>query len=145
MSRGGLVLGVDEAGRGPVIGPMAVGAVLIAEDREEALRQLGVADSKKLSPRKREAARRSRKRCCFQIPDRPYPGWRKRPMGCVSSSGCKKFLKFAATGKCTWISYIPPGVKIRRRYSPIPAVTWKLIPSKTQPRDKYRWSKSERS
>jgi ribonuclease HII len=48
------IAGVDEAGRGPVIGPMVVAGVLV---REELLRELvatGVKDSKKLSPKKRE-------------------------------------------------------------------------------------------
>jgi ribonuclease HII len=48
---GGLC-GVDEAGRGPVIGPMVVAGVLVDEDSE--LRRIGVRDSKKLSPGRRE-------------------------------------------------------------------------------------------
>ncbi|MEC7930359.1 MAG: ribonuclease HII [Candidatus Thermoplasmatota archaeon] len=47
----GLVAGLDEAGRGPVLGPMAV--AIVATDDEEALRKLGVRDSKQLSPRRR--------------------------------------------------------------------------------------------
>ena len=46
----GLVAGLDEAGRGPVLGPMAV--AIVATDDEEALRKLGVGDSKQLSPRR---------------------------------------------------------------------------------------------
>lgn len=45
--------GVDEAGRGPVLGPLVVAAVLI--ESEAPLRTLGVKDSKLLSPKKREA------------------------------------------------------------------------------------------
>lgn len=45
--------GVDEAGRGPVMGPLVVGAVYVEDD--EALRELGVKDSKKLTPKRREA------------------------------------------------------------------------------------------
>ena len=44
--------GVDEAGRGPVMGPLVVGAVYVDDDA--ALRELGVKDSKKLSPKRRE-------------------------------------------------------------------------------------------
>lgn len=44
--------GVDEAGRGPVMGPLVVGAVYVDDD--VALRELGVKDSKKLSPKRRE-------------------------------------------------------------------------------------------
>jgi ribonuclease HII len=43
---------VDEAGRGPVLGPLVVAAVLVESD--EPLRRLGVKDSKLLSPAKRE-------------------------------------------------------------------------------------------
>ena len=46
-----MICGIDEAGRGPVIGPMVVAAVC-ADD--EKLKDLNVRDSKKLSPKRRE-------------------------------------------------------------------------------------------
>lgn len=49
-----LVAGIDEAGRGPVIGPMVIAGILIEEERIPILSELGVKDSKKLSPRRRE-------------------------------------------------------------------------------------------
>ncbi|NNN16857.1 MAG: ribonuclease HII [Thermoplasmata archaeon] len=48
------VLGVDEAGRGPVLGPLIVGGFAMDEDRLEILRELGVRDSKELAPNDRE-------------------------------------------------------------------------------------------
>lgn len=48
------VLGIDEAGRGPVIGSMFVGGFLVEEERIEELEELGVRDSKKLSDRRRD-------------------------------------------------------------------------------------------
>lgn len=48
------VLGVDEAGRGPLAGPVAVGVVAVPEGFDVAKEFLGVADSKKLSEKKRE-------------------------------------------------------------------------------------------
>ncbi len=45
--------GVDEAGRGSVMGPLVVGAVFVEDD--SALREIGVKDSKKLTPKQREA------------------------------------------------------------------------------------------
>lgn len=48
-----MIVGVDEAGRGPVIGPLVVAGVAIESDVP--LRQLNVRDSKKLSPERREA------------------------------------------------------------------------------------------
>ena len=49
------VAGVDEAGRGPAIGPLVVGGVLFDEETAEALPSMGVKDSKKLSSRRRES------------------------------------------------------------------------------------------
>ena len=48
-----MICGVDEAGRGPVMGPMVVAGVAVESDVP--LRQLNVRDSKKLSPERREA------------------------------------------------------------------------------------------
>ena len=50
----GTVAGVDDAGRGCVIGPLVVAGVLVEEGKVEDLRRLGVRDSKRLLPRKRE-------------------------------------------------------------------------------------------
>jgi len=47
------ILGIDEAGRGSVIGPLVVAGVLIDEKDHEKLRKIGVKDSKMLSPAKR--------------------------------------------------------------------------------------------
>ena len=49
------LLGVDEAGRGPLAGPVAVGIVAVPEGFDVAKEFPGVADSKKLSEKKREA------------------------------------------------------------------------------------------
>jgi len=48
-----VIVGVDEAGRGPVIGPLVVAGVAVESDVP--LRQMNCRDSKKLSPEKREA------------------------------------------------------------------------------------------
>ncbi|MBS7287252.1 MAG: ribonuclease HII [Candidatus Freyarchaeota archaeon] len=48
-----LVAGVDEAGRGPVIGPMIVSGVLVEESSIDVLTQIGVTDSKRLTPPQR--------------------------------------------------------------------------------------------
>jgi ribonuclease HII len=49
-----LVLGIDDAGRGPVIGPMVLAGVLMDEKTERELKKLGVKDSKQLTQRRRE-------------------------------------------------------------------------------------------
>ncbi len=48
------VAGVDEAGKGPVLGSMFVAGVMVEEDRLCELEGLGVVDSKALTPHKRE-------------------------------------------------------------------------------------------
>lgn len=47
------ILGVDEAGRGSVLGPLVVAGVVIPEKMNPILERMGVKDSKKLSPEKR--------------------------------------------------------------------------------------------
>ena len=49
-----ILCGVEEAGRGPVIGPMVMAGIIIDESDQDKLIQLGVKDSKMLSPRRRE-------------------------------------------------------------------------------------------
>lgn len=53
-----LLMGADEAGKGPVIGSMFVAGLVIEEERLFDLAALGVRDSKMLSPAKREALAR---------------------------------------------------------------------------------------
>ncbi|MFH1331768.1 MAG: ribonuclease HII [archaeon] len=48
-----LVLGIDEAGRGPVIGPLVISGVLIEEEKQDKLKAIGVRDSKLVLPQKR--------------------------------------------------------------------------------------------
>lgn len=47
------ICGVDEAGKGPVLGPMVTAGVLISDPSE--LETLGIKDSKKLTSKKRES------------------------------------------------------------------------------------------
>ena len=47
------ILGVDEAGRGPVIGPMVICGVLARAEAVKNLVELGVRDSKELTPHRR--------------------------------------------------------------------------------------------
>ena len=48
------IAGVDEAGRGPVIGPLVLCVYIIQNDKENKLKELGVKDSKILSKNARE-------------------------------------------------------------------------------------------
>lgn len=49
-----LILGIDDAGRGPVIGPMILAGVLVDESLIKELDKIGVKDSKLLTPKRRE-------------------------------------------------------------------------------------------
>ncbi|HHE36541.1 MAG TPA: ribonuclease HII [Candidatus Woesearchaeota archaeon] len=49
-----IIGGVEEAGRGPVIGPMVIAIAVINEEDEFKLKALGVKDSKLLTPSQRE-------------------------------------------------------------------------------------------
>jgi ribonuclease HII len=46
------IVGIDEAGRGPLAGPMAIGILALPKNHKLSL--VGIRDSKKLSPLKRE-------------------------------------------------------------------------------------------
>ncbi|MBI4141787.1 ribonuclease HII, partial [Candidatus Woesearchaeota archaeon] len=48
-----MVCGIDEAGRGPIIGELVLCGVLIEEGKESELKELGVKDSKLLTPKQR--------------------------------------------------------------------------------------------
>jgi len=49
-----LIAGVDDAGRGSIIGPLVIAGVLVDEKDLPRLKDLGVKDSKLLSPQRRE-------------------------------------------------------------------------------------------
>ncbi|MAT48229.1 MAG: ribonuclease HII [Euryarchaeota archaeon] len=49
-------IGVDEAGRGPMIGPLVVAAMAIPKKDLKLLEENNITDSKKLSPKKRDIA-----------------------------------------------------------------------------------------
>ena len=49
-----IICGIEEAGRGPVIGPMVMAGVSIEDKEEDKLREMGVKDSKLLTPSQRE-------------------------------------------------------------------------------------------
>lgn len=55
------ILGIDEAGRGPVLGPLIVAGVVIPEEKNNTLERMGVKDSKRLTPNRRKVLSRKLK------------------------------------------------------------------------------------
>lgn len=49
-----LILGIDDAGRGPVLGPMILAGVLAEESEQKTIKNWGAKDSKLLTPKKRK-------------------------------------------------------------------------------------------
>jgi len=61
------IAGVDDAGRGPIIGPLVIAGILIEEKDLPRLRDLGVKDSKLLSPHRREQLAKEIKKLALQL------------------------------------------------------------------------------
>lgn len=59
-----IISGIDEAGRGPVIGPLVIAIATIDETRVHLLQEIGVKDSKLLSPMQRERMFEEIKKFC---------------------------------------------------------------------------------
>lgn len=57
-----LILGIDEAGRGSVIGPLVIGGVITPKKKLRFLKRIGVNDSKKLTMKKRTVISRKIKK-----------------------------------------------------------------------------------
>jgi len=49
-----LVCGIDDAGRGSMLGPLVIAGILLKRSKIKRLRSMGIRDSKKLSPSSRE-------------------------------------------------------------------------------------------
>ena len=56
------ILGIDEAGRGSVLGPLVIAGVVIPQKMESVLDNMGVKDSKRLTPARREVLSRKLKK-----------------------------------------------------------------------------------
>ncbi len=56
------ILGIDEAGRGSVLGPLVIAGVVVPEKMEKVLGKMGVKDSKRLTPNRREVLSRKLKK-----------------------------------------------------------------------------------
>lgn len=56
------ILGIDEAGRGAVLGPLVVAGAYIEEKQIKILKRMGVKDSKRLTPNRRKVLSRKLKK-----------------------------------------------------------------------------------
>ncbi|MBW6462184.1 MAG: ribonuclease HII [DPANN group archaeon] len=62
-----MIIGLDEAGRGPVIGPMTLSGIQIRTKDEIILKELDIKDSKLLSPKRREELQTEIKKIATKI------------------------------------------------------------------------------
>ena len=62
-----IICGIDEAGRGPVIGPLILCGVCFEESQLTFLKDIGVRDSKKLSPKRRKELAKTIKDNCLSF------------------------------------------------------------------------------
>jgi ribonuclease HII len=63
-----VIVGIDEAGRGPVIGPMVVCGVAVSRERVDEVNGMGLKDSKLLTPKKRgEFAEKIKEVCDYEL------------------------------------------------------------------------------
>lgn len=62
-----IICGIDEAGRGPVIGPLILCGVCFEESQLTSLKKIGVRDSKKLSPKRRKELAKTIKDNCLSF------------------------------------------------------------------------------
>ena len=56
------ILGIDEAGRGSVLGPLVIAGVVVPQKMDAVLDNMGVKDSKRLTPSRREVLSRKLKK-----------------------------------------------------------------------------------
>jgi len=61
------IAGVDDAGRGPIIGPLVIAGVMVEEKDLPRLKKLGVKDSKLLSPHRRRQLADEIKKLALQV------------------------------------------------------------------------------
>lgn len=62
------ILGIDEAGRGSVLGPMVIAGVIVPDKMNKVLERMGVKDSKRLTPNRRTIlSRKLRKMFDYEI------------------------------------------------------------------------------
>lgn len=56
------ILGIDEAGRGSVLGPLVIAGIIVPEKMDKVLERMGVKDSKRLAPHRRTILSRKLKK-----------------------------------------------------------------------------------
>ena len=84
------MMGIDEAGRGPTLGPMVYGSAFCAVEDEQKLRAMGFNDSKQLTEAKRLSLWKEVQTCGFL-------GWRIRVLEAkeISAGMLRKHTKCA--------------------------------------------------
>lgn len=104
------VIGIDEAGRGPLAGPVAVGAVMVTEGFDVMKIFPDVKDSKLLTPKKREEiykevvarARAGEVRFCVRFVDHAY----------IDASGITRALRRAVARSVVALAPSSEGIRV---------------------------------
>ncbi|MEM2123380.1 MAG: ribonuclease HII [Candidatus Bathyarchaeia archaeon] len=109
MERLKFIVGLDDAGRGPVIGPMVVAGIKLREDRLRILSEMGVRDSKELTAKSRERLAEDLRRCVdeYYIVKMP-PGVIDRYVDMTARPGGLNFLEAKAMARV--ISRLKPDI-----------------------------------
>ena len=112
-----LMMGIDEAGRGPTLGPMVYGAAIAPVSRESDLRKMGFDDSKQLTETKRDELWAATRKC-------GWLGWKVRVLHAAEISGgrLRRHKPYnlnaqshdAAIGMVRWV--LEQGVNLRHLY-----------------------------
>ena len=100
------ILGIDEAGRGAVIGPLIIAGVTVPEEKLKNIKRIGVKDSKKLSVKKRMTLSRKIKKIadyqitCITAEDIDNYRANNKNLNTIEKDAMKNIVKKADTEKC---------------------------------------------
>ena len=111
------MMGIDEAGRGPTLGPMVYGSAFCAVDDEPKLRKMGFMDSKQLTEAKRDSL-------WDQVQASGFIGWRIRVLQAkeISAGMLGRHTKCASKGHERRLSTLTSAARPLR----LPLARWQV-------------------
>lgn len=101
-----LILGIDDVGRGAVIGPLVICGLVVEKDKEKLLKRIGVKDSKELTPGQRKKLAKDIERVAkdiilIKIPACKIDRWRqlKRSLDLLEAEKMAEIIEIARAEK----------------------------------------------